>query len=167
MQSATRSVPAQSCTRCVEATQLVTDRCSVLTDKMMLSQTAFLQVPHMQESIACWVVQAAHQIADAASCNAYNDNYASPYTVEAVRQGMDLPWWQKLAGARLKDGKLQLAQLTVSGSNHLHASSLFQSLRLPLGIEAPIMMPNGVIFLFFAHYSSPLTCLQLCLSSPL
>ena len=60
-----------------------------------------------------WTVQAANQIANAASNNAFNEQYASPYTVEAMRQGMDLPWWEKLAGARFKDGKLQLARLTV------------------------------------------------------
>ncbi|KAL3130846.1 hypothetical protein ABBQ38_000178 [Trebouxia sp. C0009 RCD-2024] len=58
------------------------------------------------------VQEAAHQIAAAASSNAYNEQYPSPYTVQALRQGMDLPWWQKLAGIRFKDGKLQLAQLT-------------------------------------------------------
>ncbi|DBA72128.1 TPA: hypothetical protein ACH3X2_010851 [Trebouxia sp. C0005] len=57
------------------------------------------------------VKQAALQIANAASTNAYDDQYPSPYTVEAVRQGMDLPWWQKLLGARFKDGKFQLARL--------------------------------------------------------
>ncbi|KAL0037728.1 hypothetical protein WJX77_009763 [Trebouxia sp. C0004] len=57
------------------------------------------------------VKQAALQIANAASTNAYDDQYPSPYTVEAVRQGMDLPWWQKLVGARFKDGKFQLARL--------------------------------------------------------
>ena len=34
-------------------------------------------------------------------------------TVQAVRQGVDLPWWQKLLGARFKDGKFQLARLQV------------------------------------------------------
>ena len=58
-------------------------------------------------------LQAALQIANAASTNAYDDQYPSPYTVEAVRQGMDLPWWQKLLGARFKDGKFQLARLQV------------------------------------------------------
>ena len=58
-------------------------------------------------------MQAALQIANAASTNAYDDQYPSPYTVEAVRQGMDLPWWQKLLGARFKDGKFQLARLQV------------------------------------------------------
>ena len=89
----------------------------------------------MPQSMACWVVhvQAAHQIANAASGNAYNDKYASPYTVEAMRQGMDLPWWQKLAGARLKDGKLQLAQLTVGGLHHLPASLFFQPLTITSG----------------------------------
>ena len=103
----------------------------ILTDKLNFLQSTFLGIRHMQQSIACWVAQAAHQIADAASCNAYNEKYASPYTVEAVRQGMDLPWWQKLAGARLKDGKLQLAQLTVSGLDHLPASALFQPFLAP------------------------------------
>ena len=59
------------------------------------------------------VVQAALQIASAASNNAFDDQYPSPYTVEAVRQGMDLPWWEKLLGARFRDGRLQLARLTV------------------------------------------------------
>lgn len=64
-------------------------------------------------------VQAALQIANAASTNAYDDQYPSPYTVEAVRQGMDLPWWQKLLGARFKDGKFQLARLQVcTASSH-------------------------------------------------
>ncbi len=58
-------------------------------------------------------MQAALQIANAASTNAYDDQYPSPYTVEALRQGMDLPWWQKLLGARFKDGKFQLARLQV------------------------------------------------------
>lgn len=58
------------------------------------------------------VKQAALQIASAASNNAFDDQYPSPYTVEAVRQGMDLPWWQKLLGARFRAGRLQLARLT-------------------------------------------------------
>lgn len=64
------------------------------------------------DCLSC-AVQAALQIANAASTNAYDDDYSSPYTVEAVRQGMDLPWWQKLLGARFKDGKFQLARLQV------------------------------------------------------
>lgn len=64
-------------------------------------------LPTSEESVK----QAALQIANAASTNAYDDDYSSPYTVEAVRQGMDLSWWQKLVGARFKDGKFQLARL--------------------------------------------------------
>ncbi|KAL0047610.1 hypothetical protein WJX82_007709 [Trebouxia sp. C0006] len=64
-------------------------------------------LPDSEESVK----QAALQIANAASTNAYDDQYPSPYTVEALRQGMDLPWWQKLLGARFKDGKFQLARL--------------------------------------------------------
>jgi len=65
-------------------------------------------------------MQAALQIANAASTNAYDDQYPSPYTVEALRQGMDLPWWQKLLGARFKDGKFQLARLQVcTTSSHV------------------------------------------------
>ena len=58
-------------------------------------------------------VQAAHRIAAAASKNAFDEQYPSPYTVEALRQGMDLPWWEKLTGARFKDGQFRLASLTV------------------------------------------------------
>ncbi len=65
-------------------------------------------------------MQAALQIANAASTNAYDDQYPSPYTVEALRQGMDLPWWQKLLGGRFRDGKFQLARLQVcTTSPHL------------------------------------------------
>ncbi len=68
----------------------------------------------------CDGMQAALQIANAASTNAYDDQYPSPYTVEALRQGMDLPWWQKLLGARFKDGKFQLARLQVcTTSSHV------------------------------------------------
>ena len=62
-------------------------------------------------------MQAALQIANAANTNAYDDQYPSPYTVEALRQGMDLPWWQKLLGARFKDGKFQLARLQVCATS--------------------------------------------------
>ena len=58
-------------------------------------------------------LQAASQIAEAASNNAFDDEYSSPYTAEAKKQGIDLPWWQKVSGARIKDGKVQLARLQV------------------------------------------------------
>ncbi len=61
------------------------------------------------------------QSANAASTNAYDDQYPSPYTVEAVRQGMDVPWRQKLLGARFKDGKFQLARLQVCTTSSDHA----------------------------------------------
>ena len=59
------------------------------------------------------MLQAASKIAKAASNNAVDDDYSSPYTAEAIKKGMDLPWWQKVSGARFKDGKVQLARLQV------------------------------------------------------
>ena len=37
-----------------------------------------------------------------------------------MKQGMDLPWWQKVSGAKFKDGKVQLARLQVC-QIHMHA----------------------------------------------
>ena len=72
------------------------------------------------------MLQAALKIAKAASNNAVDDKYSSPYTVEAMRQGMDLPWWQKVSGARFKDGKVQLARLQVcSDKPHLRLCETF------------------------------------------
>lgn len=59
------------------------------------------------------VPQAASSIANAASHNAHDEKYSSPYTKEALKQGMDIPWWEKVLGTRMKDGRPQLAKLQV------------------------------------------------------
>ena len=58
-------------------------------------------------------MQAAARIAEAASGHANDDDFESPYSKQALRQGFDLPWWTKLLGTRLVDGRLQLARLKV------------------------------------------------------
>ena len=58
-------------------------------------------------------MQAAVNIANAASKNAHDESYPSPYSKEALKQGMDIPWWEKVLGTRIKDGKPQLAKLEV------------------------------------------------------
>ena len=58
-------------------------------------------------------MQAAANIANAASRNAHDESYSSPYTKEALKQGMDIPWWEKVLGTKMKDGKPQLAKLEV------------------------------------------------------
>lgn len=57
----------------------------------------------------------ADAIAAAARRNAADDTYESPYTVEALRQGMDLSWWEKLKGVRFapKGGGFKLGKLQV------------------------------------------------------
>jgi hypothetical protein len=58
-------------------------------------------------------VQAAESLAGHASRNAGDPEYESPYTEEAIRSGMDLPWWQKIVTTTLDFGELKLGKLTV------------------------------------------------------
>lgn len=58
------------------------------------------------------VDSAANLLATLARSHAGDHEFASPYTKEAVSQGLDLPWWEKLLGASYKNGKFQLKQLT-------------------------------------------------------
>ncbi|KAG2486202.1 hypothetical protein HYH03_015164 [Edaphochlamys debaryana] len=55
---------------------------------------------------------AADAIAAAARRHAGDNEFASPYTREALSQGLDLPWWDKLLGMTFKGGKVHLKQLT-------------------------------------------------------
>ncbi|PNH00830.1 putative protein phosphatase 2C 1 [Tetrabaena socialis] len=55
---------------------------------------------------------AADAIAATARRHASDTDFASPYTREALSQGLDLPWWDKVLGMSFKGGKLHLKQLT-------------------------------------------------------
>lgn len=57
------------------------------------------------------VEKSAGAIAALARRNAEDPEYESPYTREALSEGLDLPVWEKLAGAKWKNGKLELAKL--------------------------------------------------------
>ena len=106
-------------------------------------------------------MQAALQIADAASTNAYDDQYPSPYTVEAVRQGMNLPWWQKLLGARFKDGKFQLARLQVCATSTLSACV---ACLVPI-CEAHLCSLHGVLQMVITQRAQPVAPAQYNCSS--
>ena len=54
----------------------------------------------------------ASKLAALARVHASDPDFASPYTREALSQGLDLPWWEKLMGASFKNGRFQLRQLT-------------------------------------------------------
>ena len=54
----------------------------------------------------------ARAICQLARKHASDPDYASPYTREALAQGYDLPWWEKLFGAGFRNGRFQLKQLT-------------------------------------------------------
>ncbi|KAK9827359.1 hypothetical protein WJX81_000872 [Elliptochloris bilobata] len=56
-------------------------------------------------------LQSAGAIAALAAQRGADPGYESPYSREALRQGLDLAWWQKLAGASLRDGRLELGSL--------------------------------------------------------
>ena len=58
-------------------------------------------------------MQSAGAIAALAAQRGADPEYESPYSQEALRQGMDLPWWQKLSGASLRDGRLEFGSLRV------------------------------------------------------
>ena len=52
-------------------------------------------------------------LAGVASRNADDPGYASPYTEEAIKVGMDLPWWEKILTTTLDSNRLELGKLTV------------------------------------------------------
>jgi protein phosphatase PTC7 len=57
------------------------------------------------------VQRAAAAMAELAARNAADPDYESPYTREALQEGFDIPIWEKLLQARIKDGKLELGKL--------------------------------------------------------
>lgn len=57
--------------------------------------------------------QAAGAIAELARMHATDQKFKSPYTREALKQGFDVPWWEKITTASFDDGKFQLGTLTV------------------------------------------------------
>jgi protein phosphatase PTC7 len=57
-------------------------------------------------------VGAAIALAKLARERASDPLFESPYTREALKQGFDIPWDKKLAGARFVNGKVELAKLT-------------------------------------------------------
>ncbi|MEW5315887.1 MAG: hypothetical protein WDW38_007285 [Sanguina aurantia] len=58
------------------------------------------------------VPKAAESIASLARRHACDDEFASPYRKQALSQGLDLPWYEKLMGATFKNGRVALKQLT-------------------------------------------------------
>ncbi len=59
-------------------------------------------------------MQAAAAIAQLARQHAQDEKFKSPYTQEALKQGYDVPWLEKLSRMSFEDGKIQLGTLTVS-----------------------------------------------------
>jgi hypothetical protein len=52
------------------------------------------------------------QLMTARIATAEDEDFESPYIQSAREEGMDLPWWQKILGAKLVDGKLQLGRIS-------------------------------------------------------
>ncbi len=55
----------------------------------------------------------AGDLANLASKHAHDKKYPSPYSQEAIKQGIDLPWILKLANASFSDGKFRLGHMKV------------------------------------------------------
>ena len=58
-------------------------------------------------------MQAAQTIAQLASTHAHDKKASSPYSQEAVKQGIDIPWILRIATASFSDGKFRLGHLKV------------------------------------------------------
>lgn len=58
------------------------------------------------------VQEAANALAALARQHASDTEFSSPYIQEALLQGFDLPWWDKIFGATWKNGRFQLRQLS-------------------------------------------------------
>lgn len=54
---------------------------------------------------------AASALASLAACHGADPTYLSPYAVEASKEGIDIPIWEKLSKVSFNDGKLQLGKL--------------------------------------------------------
>ena len=59
-------------------------------------------------------LQAAQNLVKLASKHAHDRKFQSPYSQEAVKQGIDIPWILRLATASFTDGKFRLGHMRVS-----------------------------------------------------
>lgn len=55
--------------------------------------------------------QVADNLAQLASRHAHDKKYPSPYSQEAIKQGIDIPWILKIANASFSDGKFRLGHM--------------------------------------------------------
>lgn len=55
--------------------------------------------------------QVAEDLAGVASKHAHDKKFPSPYSQEAIKQGIDIPWLLKLANASFSDGKFRLGHM--------------------------------------------------------
>lgn len=58
------------------------------------------------------VQRAAEAMAALARTHATDPEFASPYIQEARQNGFDLPWWEKVLGARINNGRIELKDPT-------------------------------------------------------
>ncbi|XP_010099454.2 probable protein phosphatase 2C 26 isoform X2 [Morus notabilis] len=52
------------------------------------------------------VIESAKALADLARTHSMDSNFDSPYSLEAISKGFDVPWWKKILGRKLTGGKL-------------------------------------------------------------
>ena len=62
--------------------------------------------------IAANTPDVAKVLAEMASRNAQNPEYDSPYAIEARNEGIELPFWDKLAGLKLTSNGVEMGKLT-------------------------------------------------------
>eukprot|EP00798_Chlamydomonas_sp_ICE-L_P020119 gene20119-26849_t len=56
--------------------------------------------------------ESADRIGNLARAHAADNKFQSPYSKEALAQGLDLNWWEKLLGTTWREGRFHMKQLT-------------------------------------------------------
>lgn len=59
------------------------------------------------------LLQAAESLAEVAFQHASDPAFQSPYTIEALKQGFDIPLWEKLWTSSFQNGSFVIGKLTV------------------------------------------------------
>ncbi|KAK9815581.1 hypothetical protein WJX72_006209 [[Myrmecia] bisecta] len=81
--------------------------------------------------------QAAEALAQLASTHSQDPNYESPYTQEALKQGFDLPWWEKVMNTKLDMGKFEIGKLELPSALPKFEIGKFELGKLP-------QLPSGL-----------------------
>jgi len=93
-------------------------------------------------------LQVAEDLANLASKHAHDKKYPSPYSQEAIKQGIDIPWILKIANASFSDGKFRLGHMKASSPPHPFITQCASRRQLLLVIK-PLLAGGGLFHVLF------------------